>query len=793
MDSLRPLAIGPGFFLEPALDRLLRALPRPLDVATGGALWAVRLAPPPLPEPGEVRYWSVAHSRIAARLGGAAAVALARRGRPARLLSSPVDAATLGADPAAATLVVVGALSEQDLAALEAWSARSERSAVAFGTFPPGWSPPVPDLVHGERLAEHLAVTGIGLERAREEVERRRGRFDPLAGSDRAALTADARTLFSGEPPEAAAPLRRRAPTTLLGRWLSLAPEGLPEAFLVARTGLGLSDLRLAARELEATAANGHWRLASVRPLTCDPLHRDLAEAFPGEDPRRLRHLALGSGDPCGLLAWARSRLSDLEHEVVRTVLRDLAPGELGADLQRALAEACLAELDLAGGRRALEGLPEALAALGLAWVEAVDSEPGTVPPLPWLGEVGVWPRAAAAVAAEVLRVSLHRGVGDPGASWALLAAAAAVLDGAARRWYEIEGQWRERPALLADRAWRREMAAGHPKLVRLLMRRRGVQLDADGRHDLARRVLVRATRDEGSPGRLGLIELNLGSIDLEQRRDPEAQHHHLRALRLLRAAGFVRRTRSPLFNLAVADLDRLEVERAAARLEEASGGGEEPLAVAERARLALARGDEEVFRELLARLRSAPRPDSTAVAEGFTLLEGIAAALQQEPRTARSLLERAGPEGRVWLQLLGAIEGHEATSGRGGRHLGRGPGRRSPGPGRPRRPRCRVASVASGGPARARRRPRGGAAGTSGRPAVVDPARSPARGGPGARRPGDDRVGAAAAARVRRRGEPGRGPRPGGGRRRPAGVDRRARGRAPQLGSASPASSCGA
>jgi len=658
LESLSPRATEPGYFLEAALDRLLGALPRPLDPVTGAALWAVRLALPPLPDPGEVRYWSVPHARIAARLGGATAAALSRRGRPACLTAGPLDVSRLRGGSPASAVVVVGAVSEADLAALEAWADGAQRSAVAFGTFPGGWSPPVPDLVPGGRLVEHLAVTGVGLARARDEVERRRCRFDPLASSDRAALTADARVLFSGERPVVQPAPRRRAPTTLVGRWLSLAPEGLPEAFLVERTGLELPALRAAGRELEAVESGGWWRLAAVQPLTCDPLHRELAGAFTPPDPRRLRHLALGTGDPSELVAWARDRLSNLEHEEVRSVLRDLAPGELGVEVQRDLAEACLAELDLTGGRRALEGLADPDAALGMEWVRAVDSDLKEVPELPWLGHVGVWPRAVAAVGAEALRVSRRRGVGDAERCRDCLAAAAVVLEGAARRWYEIELEWREQPSLLADRAWRRGAAAGHPKLVRLLLRQRALQLDGDGRHDLARRFLQRAGRGEGSPGRLGLIELDLGSIDLEQRRDAEAQRHHLRALRLLRAAGFQRRTRSALFNLAVADLDRLEVVRAASRLDEAAGSGDDLQTVAERARLALARGEEPVFEDLLARLRTKPKPRTAAVAEGVAFLEGVSAMLRQQRGAARSLLERSGPEGAPWLGLLDALEG---------------------------------------------------------------------------------------------------------------------------------------
>ena len=120
------------------------------------------------------------------------------------------------------------------------------------------------------------------------------------------------------------------------------------------------------------------------------------------------------------------------------------------------------------------------------------------------------------------------------------------------------------------------------------------------------RRLLELLTDDSMGPGFLGLIEHDLGATALDEGKSLEADRHQLRAFRLLQAAGYRNVTRRVLFNLAVGDLDQLEIQRAEDRLTElAEEEPDGPYMRAERARLALASGPSRRISSAAPRIRS--------------------------------------------------------------------------------------------------------------------------------------------------------------------------------------------
>jgi hypothetical protein len=223
----------------------------------------------------------------------------------------------------------------------------------------------------------------------------------------------------------------------------------------------------------------------------------------------------------------------------------------------------------------------------------------------------------------------------------------------------EIELAYRLAPERLDDPAWRRLTAAGHPGLRAQLAHRRALwHLDC-GRLRSARRLLEVVSRDAVGPGLRGAVELDLGAVALTEGRSRDAEDHHLRAYHLLRAAGFHHRTSLPLFNLAVADVDQLRVQRASERLAGlAAHEPREPFVLGERARLALASGHEPLFRRCLEDFEHQVDADDPRFAEGLALLRGARAVLDGEPRRARSLLLRAGQEGDAWRALAEVAAG---------------------------------------------------------------------------------------------------------------------------------------
>jgi transcriptional regulator with AAA-type ATPase domain len=665
--GLRQRTSEPGFFLEPWLHKVLSELPRPLDQATAASLWAVHWDLPPLPDAGEVVYWSVPREATALRLGSAIWASAQRRQLPSWfgwVTGDDQETAPLPALGARGTLVLAGSPGQSDLAAAERWVQRDGCSAVVLGRFPRGWDPPWPPVLDATRLTRHLTLTGASLDRCRREVERRCGRFHPLSSADCKALTRAATFLFD-EPRGEIERLQQRDQADQVARVLSLCPEGLPESFVVLHSGLPPVALQRRLGQLGAVAGSRGWRLPEQELLRCDPLHQEVAGLFAADDPRHLRHTALAGGSSCALLQWARSQLDQLHNDQVRAVLSEIAPGELGPEVQLALAEASLAELDLAGAREALTGLPEDVSKPWQQWLAAVDSAPGSMPNLLSDECATTAPRAGAEVALVVMERALRYGDGDLQAARAALDNCNGRLQGAAQRWYRIEAAAIDRPELLADRSWRLAAVDGHPRLWQLMLRRRAMVLGRNGESNRARRLLSRVAASESRPGYKGQVQLELTTMASEAGDSGSADQYALNAFRLLKVAGFRQRTRHVLLSLAINDLDQLRVDRAERRLAQAADDQTDPMLQLDLARLALARGDEQELRRLLSRLDQVELPGDPRTARTFILLTGATALLDGNLTQAQQQLAAGGLEARAWLTLVNALARQPFTAER--------------------------------------------------------------------------------------------------------------------------------
>ncbi|MFV2072569.1 MAG: sigma 54-interacting transcriptional regulator [Thermoanaerobaculales bacterium] len=665
-DDIGGRAEEPGFFLEAAIARQLRELPRPLDPMTARCLWAVRWDVPPLPEPGETSYWSVPIPAVARRMAAGLWVDIRRRRRPAwlwRTGRNEGDTAQLPAVGMAGTLVVEGELRPSDLASVARWTHQEGCSAVVFGRFPKGWYPPAPPGFDSRRLTRHLAVTGVPLETARRVIDERRDHFEALDAAEEMALTVLAQDLFE-TPPRTVREGRRDLSVSPVKRLLQMAPGGLPEGFVTVHSGLSPSEVDRELGLLSVISRNGIWRLAAHEPLRPDPLHSEVANLFDQRDDRRRLHLALGSGDSTELEKWARDRLENLEGPRVRDLLGSIAPGSLGNGVQRILAEACLSALDLAGARSAIAAIgPNGSASLA-GWLQALDPAPGCRRELPEPGEVEIAPRAVAEATILFLREDLRFGGCSVEAANELLDRCLEDLSGPVRRLILLEQTALNSEEKLADTNWRRELVDGHSILMRRLIHRRALQFLRQGRSRPAARLLQILTDDWGAPGIQGIVQLDLGAVALDQGRSREADTHQLRAFRLLQAAGFQNLTRLVLFNLAVADLDQLRVARAADRLDRLETEAVDPFVEGERVRLALAIGDEEGFRQRLHALVSRFPAEDPRYDVGFSLLRGIADLLAGDIEGARRLLSAGGQEGESWLALVDVVEWGSAEIG---------------------------------------------------------------------------------------------------------------------------------
>jgi len=697
-DELRAAGDGPGLFIEPWLTGLLEGMRLPLDRATARSLWAVQWSLPAEPEPGEVELWSAPEPRWAMRLAAAMWAAVRREGRACWLQPTLSDDAITAPFPAlgeAGLLIVIGTIRAEDVSSAESWASRPGCSAVVAGRFPAGWSPPLAPGFESARIGRHLVITGLELDRARHEVTRRRGQFHPLRAADREALTRAASMLFDpgrlndggGAPAGRAGCGEAAAPRGSLEHLLSLLPEGLPEPLLEVRTGMTRKALRPRLEALGAVHDRGRWRAAAPAELRPDPLHLEVAALHERDDPRQLRHRALGAGEPDALLEWTRARLEASEPTQVRELLGPLEPGALGPELDQLRIEACLADLDLTEARRLLAGLASEAREPWRMWLEAIDPPRGWRPELPDTKAVERAPRVAATIAILALRRALRHSTGDGAGARSMLEELRPKMGaGPAARELELELAAAESPELLADRQWRRRIAQGHPRLAGRLVHRRAVSLAmlslatpdavtplAPGGTRHALRLLKHLSGQVESPGIRGMIELDLGGIASWVEQGAEAESHLLRAYRLLLAAGFENRTRDVLFNLAASCLDRLEVLRAARRLEQAAYGPDDPFVFSESLRLALARGDEVELRRGLEQSRSGQsgtgsRSDARFALQ-YEMLEAVVCLLDGDPAAASHRLAALGDdaEAGAWSALAGALRGASSGLGRVG------------------------------------------------------------------------------------------------------------------------------
>ncbi len=645
----------PGLVFEGAIARQLRELETPLDPVTARTLWALRWNELPTGEPGVVQLWRVPRDETARRLAGALWCRLRRDRRSAWLWSAGDSAADTAPMPTLGergTLIVVGSLAQGELAALSRWSRRDGCNAVAIGTYPKGWQAPTP-AIDGERLIRHVSVVGIPPDRARRILDQRRSRFDPIRGSDRDSLTVAvgraASPRRSGE-----GPARRHPVDEGLKGWLRLSPSGLPADLVALHSGIPMSDLVSAGERLGVTTDGGTWALPEPEPLVADPRHLLVAGIVEADQPLHLVHSALGTGDSSRLQRWARGELDRLRAIEVRELLSMIAPGALGHRAQLLLAEACLSVNDLCGARKALTGVPAGQASAHTKWLRVIDHAPGEPWPLPTQAEIRLHPRVAAETAVIVLRNAHRKGLDQSGEAAAAVEAALQNLAVGNRKRIEIERTYVLQPPRLADRSWGRSVTGDSPALrVQLAHRRAMVHLE-NGRLRSARRLFEVLSTAEIGPGLLGLVELDLGAVALQEGRSRDAVTHHLRAYRWMRAAGYEHLTSVALFNLAVADIDQLRVHSAEERLRLlAESDPSDAFVTGERARLALAVGDEPSFRQLLAAFEDAVRDGDPLFAEGLALLRGVASVLEGDHARAVKLLEKAGREGMAWLSLV--------------------------------------------------------------------------------------------------------------------------------------------
>jgi len=644
----------------PWLDRMLDELGTPLDHWTARSLWALRLEALPLPGPGEIGYWSVPRQGVAARLAAAAFLGLREGNGPVAWLESgsgdTETAPRLSAGEEGGGLVLSGSFAPAELRAVERWLAGGDsRRAIVVGSFPPGWDPAVHSLTGEGGVERSLLMTGTDAETLRRARHRWRGGFRGGFAGDMESLTAHAAWRFRGGRPTP----RSLDPTAeILRRCLALLPEGVPATFLAACSGLDERQVRARAGGLGAVVQGDRLRLPVPEPLWPDPLHARVGALLPPGDPGRLVAEWLGGGGEEALVRWARERLRDLDGVAVLGALAPVAPQALGATLLELLAEAALDTLDLAL-LRPLVGLMEGSAArVWRTCIEAIDGEDTSRVREEDLQDVSSHPLAASEAALRLLEFRSHRGRMGTEEPARIVAAGAELLGGLLGRRLLLEARLMVAPELLEDRDWRREAIQGTPKLARVLRRRAGIIRMGQDRHREARRLLAPLAEEEELPGPAGLLELDLGALALAEGRWAEADRRLLRALRLLRAAGFTARTAVVSFDLGVGELDRLRLEGAERRFREAGAEEDDPVARAELARLALARGDEEELRRLVETLPRGAKAGRSGLGEAVAMLDGVAALLRHDLPSARESLGRGGDEGRAWGALVAAMEG---------------------------------------------------------------------------------------------------------------------------------------
>ncbi len=649
-----------GFFLDGTLVEWLGELDLPLDRATARSLWMLRWSLPPCPEIGDTRLLAVSDPAIAERIGMAMWSAARRRGSQASIEIVGADDSVsrmLGNPGCGGIRILAGEFGECTLASLMDRSGDLEGCAVALGRFPAGWSPAPAPVFDGERLPVHLSIAGLSPAQRLSWIEERNGRFNPFSRADRRLLTDSAAQLFSGPRGRVSGRFRE------LVRVSALAPEGVPVPRALEMAGASEVDLEAARQDQAVLLRRGFVMVPEPRPLTIDPRHAELARSFAEEDPRRLLHAALADGNTGELLRWARARLDELDAAAVRGLLAVLETGALGPGVQAALAEACLCLADIHGARRALNGLNEEIARPWSNWLRLMDRPPELEVEFPGSLALRQAPRACAEIALVSVRRALWWKTESAEEALQLVRDALAGLNGRARRWVEIKLTALVEPDRLADAEWRRKSTGGHPQLVGLILFERSLRATFDGQYRRANRLLRRVMSAERAPGRLALMQVNLGTLEADAGHHQMAEAMTLGAFRLFQAAGFRYRLWDALHNLAVMDIDQLRVVRASARLDAVAEARHTLFVEIERTRLALAIGDLELFRTRLAGLPSLEELSSPQIIQALSFLKGVEALFFSSTEAASALLRGGGQEGLVWLELTDAIDGRDDRS----------------------------------------------------------------------------------------------------------------------------------
>jgi len=643
-----------GFFLDGALAEWLGELDLPLDPATARSLWMLRWSLPPCPEVGDTRFLAVADTVVADRIGLAMWAAANRRGSAASFEIVGADGAVkevFGDPRSSGVRILAGEFGERVLASLMDRDGDLDGTAVAVGRFPEGWSPATAPVFDPDRLPVHLAIAGPSPAQKLRWIEERNGRFSPFSSADRRWLTGSAARLFTGSRGHTTGRFRELVDVA------ALAPDGVPVRSALEMAGVGEEDLEAARLDRAVVLRRGCVTLPEPRPLSVDPRHAEVAGIFDEEDPRRLLHSALAAGNTGELLAWARSRLDHLDAASVRGLLTGLENGALGPGVQAALAEACLCLADIHGARRALTGLNPEIARPWSSWLRLMDRPPELEVEFPHPLDLRQAPRACAEIALVSVRRALWWKTESAEEALQLVRAALTGLNGTARRWVEIKLAALVEPDRLADAAWRREATGGHPELVGLILFERSLRAIFEGQIKRANRLLRRVMSAERAPGRLALMQVNLGSLEADAGHHEVAESLTLGAFRLFQVAGFRYRLWDALHNLAVMDIDQLRVERARARLDAVAEAQHTLFVEIERARLALAVGDLELFRSRLSGLPSVEDLSSPQIRQALSFLKGVEALFFSSAEAAAGFLRAGGQEGLVWLELADAID----------------------------------------------------------------------------------------------------------------------------------------
>jgi len=643
-----------GFFLDGALAGWLGELDLPLDPATARSLWMLRWSLPPCPDVGDTRLLAVPDPAIAERIGLAMWAAASRRGSSAsfEVVGSNGAVSLLAGDPGLGGVrILVGEFGDRILAPLMDRTGNLDGCAVALGLFPDGWSPATAPVFDFDHLPVHLSITGLSPAQKLSWIEERNGRFNSFSRADRRFLTSSASHLFSGPRKRTSGRFRE------LVRVAALALDGVPVQSALEMAGAGEGDLELACQDHDVVLRRGCVTVPEARPLTIDPRHAEIVQLFDEEDPRRLLHSALADGNTGELLAWARARLDDLDATAVRGLLAGLETGALGPGVQAALAEACLCLADIHGARRALNGLNGQIARPWSNWLRLMDRPPELEVEFPHPLDIRQAPRACAEIALVSVRRALWWKTESAEEALQLVRAALVGLNGMARRWVEIKLTALVEPDRLADAEWRREATEGHPELVGLILFERSLRATFEGQFKRANRLLRRVMSAERAPGRLALMQVNLGTLEADADHHQVAEALTLGAFRLFQAAGFRHRLWDALHNLAVMDIDQLRVERAGARLDAVGEARHTLFVEIERTRLALAVGDLELFRSRLAGLPSVEDLSNPQIIQALSFLNGVEALFFSSTEEAADLLRAGGQEGLVWLELADAID----------------------------------------------------------------------------------------------------------------------------------------